>query len=73
VRTLVDIAHARFAPDNHGKVAAHISVLAEADPAHFGICVTNTSGESFAVGDADHAFSMQWSAPFSVDSVMLRF
>ncbi len=59
VRTLVDIAHARFAPDNHGKVAAHIPVLAEADPAHFGICVTNTSGESFAVGDADHAFSMQ--------------
>jgi glutaminase len=59
VRALVELAHARFAGEAGGRVADYIPALAEADPTHFGICVTGTHGESFMVGDADHAFSMQ--------------
>ena len=59
VRALVETAHERFAGEAGGKIADYIPALAEADPAHFGICVANTRGESFAVGDADHAFSIQ--------------
>src|SRR5262245_51123818 len=59
VRALVATAHARFAGETGGKVADYIPVLAEADPAYFGICVANTRGDAFAVGDADHAFSIQ--------------
>jgi glutaminase len=59
VRALVKTAHQRFAAETGGKIADYIPALAEAEPAHFGICVANTRGESFAVGDVDHAFSIQ--------------
>ena len=59
VRALVETAHERFARETGGKIPDYIPALAEADPAHFGICVANARGESFAVGDADHAFSIQ--------------
>jgi glutaminase len=59
VRALVERAHERFAGEAGGKIADYIPALAEADPAHFGICVANTRGDSFATGDADHAFSIQ--------------
>jgi glutaminase len=49
VRALVETAHERFAREAGGKLADYIPALAEADPAHFGICVANTRGESFAV------------------------
>ena len=49
VRALVETAHERFAREAGGKIADYIPALAEADPAHFGICVTSTRGESFAV------------------------
>jgi glutaminase len=59
VRALVETTHERFARETGGKVAEYIPALAEADPTHFGICVANTHGESVAVGDANHPFSIQ--------------
>src|SRR5262245_20085379 len=59
VHARVRAAHERFAPEAGGKVADYIPALAEADPAHFGICVASTHGEAFAVGDADRTFSIQ--------------
>ena len=59
IRALVEATHARFAGEAGGTVADYIPALADADPAHFGICVASTRGEAFAVGDADHAFSIQ--------------
>ena len=59
VRALVRAAHERFAPETGGTIANYIPALAEADPALFGICVASTHGEAVAVGDADHAFSIQ--------------
>ena len=56
---VVEMAHARFASEAGGKIADYIPALAQADPAHFGICIANTRGESLAVGDADHLFSIQ--------------
>jgi glutaminase len=59
VRALVESAHERFRGERGGKVADYIPVLAEADPAAFGICVANTRGDAFSVGDAAQAFSIQ--------------
>lgn len=59
VRALVVSAHARFREENDGEVADYIPALAESDPSLFGICVASTRGDCFAVGDADHAFSIQ--------------
>src|SRR5262249_31190559 len=59
VRALVEEAHARFAPEARGKVAGYIPVLADADPGKFGICIANTRGDDFAIGDAEDAFSIQ--------------
>jgi glutaminase len=59
VLALVEMAHASFAGEMGGKVADYIPALAAANPAHFGICVASTRGDSVAVGDADHAFSLQ--------------
>ena len=58
-RPLIETAHQRFRHESDGKVADYIPALAEADPSLFGICVVTTRGEAFAVGDADHAFSIQ--------------
>jgi glutaminase len=59
VRALIETAYARFREERSGAVADYIPVLAEADPAAFGICVANTRGDAFALGDADGAFSIQ--------------
>ena len=59
VRTLVETAYERFRQVSDGQVADYIPILAEADPSLFGICVANTRGDAFAVGDADHAISIQ--------------
>jgi len=59
IRALVEEAHARFRDDNGGRVADYIPVLAEADPSAFGLCVANTRGDAFALGDAEAAFSIQ--------------
>jgi len=59
VRSLVEAAYARFRDDASGKLADYIPALAEADPSSFGICVANTRGEAFMVGDAAQPFSIQ--------------
>lgn len=65
VRALLQEAWERFAPVTEGRVADYIPALAAADPALFGLCITGADGRSFAVGDADHAFSIQsMSKPF---------
>jgi len=59
VRDLVAEAHARFRLVDDGANADYIPALA-AVPRHlFGICVAGTRGETFEVGDSDHAFSIQ--------------
>src|SRR5688572_26601707 len=59
VYALVETAYERFRQVSDGQVADYIPALAEADPSLFGICVANTRGDAFAVGDADHAISIQ--------------
>ena len=59
VRALVEAAHARFREERGGRVADYIPALAKADPGAFGICVANTRGDAFSVGDAGQAFSIQ--------------
>ena len=59
VRALVASAYERFREESGGSVADYIPALAEVDPSLFGICITNTDGNFFAIGDADRAFSIQ--------------
>ena len=59
VRALVEIAHSTFASEVGGRVADYIPALATANAAHFGICVAGANGQRFAVGEADHPFSIQ--------------
>jgi glutaminase len=66
VRTLVETAHERFRGVSEGKLADYIPALAEADAAWFGICMADTHGDTFAVGDAEQTFSIQSvSKPFA--------
>ena len=66
VRALVETAHERFRGVNEGKLADYIPALAEADAAWFGICMADTHGDAFAVGDAEQTFSIQSvSKPFA--------
>ncbi|TVQ00274.1 MAG: glutaminase [Planctomycetaceae bacterium] len=65
VAELVTAAHARFAGDEAGENSNVYPALARVPPNLFGICVASTGGEVFAVGDADHEFSiMSVSKPF---------
>jgi glutaminase len=59
VRKLVETAYERFRSVSDGALADYIPALAEADAAWFGICVVDTQGDAFAVGDADRTFSIQ--------------
>lgn len=65
VRQLVQDAHQRFNSLTEGRVSQVYPALARV-PAHlFGICVVGTDGNVFAVGDADHEFTiMSVSKPF---------
>ncbi|MBC5785515.1 glutaminase A [Ramlibacter sp. USB13] len=66
IRALVETAYARFRSERAGAVADYIPALAEADPDAFGICLANTRGDTFALGDAEQAFSIQSvSKPFA--------
>jgi glutaminase len=58
-RALIETAYERFRFERAGALADYIPALAEANPAWFGICVASTQGETFAVGDAEQAFSIQ--------------
>lgn len=66
IRALVETAYAQFRQESGGQVADYIPALAEADPSAFGICLANTRGETYALGDAEQAFSIQSvSKPFA--------
>ena len=59
VEQLVQDAHARYRDRTEGVVADYIPVLAEADPALFGIAVADTSGDVHTAGDAEVGFTIQ--------------
>jgi len=65
IRALLELARQRYGDDTDGAVADYIPALAGVDPALFGICLTDTRGAGFAVGDAEHPFTLQsLSKPF---------
>jgi glutaminase len=65
VRTLVDEAYDRFKPVTEGKNSEVYPALARVPSELFGICVVGTTGNVYAVGDAEHEFSiMSVSKPF---------
>jgi len=65
VAKLVTTAHAQFATDDEGENSSVYPMLSLVPRDLFGICVAGTGGEIFAVGDADHEFSiMSVSKPF---------
>jgi glutaminase len=65
VRSLVAEAHERFKSVSEGKNSAVYPALARVPSELFGICVVGTSGNVYAVGDAEHEFSiMSVSKPF---------
>lgn len=65
VRQLVQDAHQRFSSLTEGRVSQVYPALARVPANLFGICVVGTDGNVFAVGDADHEFTiMSVSKPF---------
>ena len=65
VRALVDEAYQRFKSVPEGKNSDVYPALARVPSELFGICVVGTGGNVYAVGDAEHEFSiMSVSKPF---------
>lgn len=65
VRALVDEAYERFSHVTEGENSEVYPALARVPSELFGICVVGTSGNVYAVGDAEHEFSiMSVSKPF---------
>ena len=65
VRALVDEAHERYKSVAEGKNSEVYPALARVPSDLFGICVVGTSGNVYAVGDAEHEFTiMSVSKPF---------
>jgi len=58
VQALVDEAYERFEPVAEGTVSDVYPALARVPAELFGICVVGTSGRIYAVGDAEHEFTM---------------
>jgi glutaminase len=64
VQRLLDEAHERYRDDTEGETSTY-AALAGVRRDLFGICVADTHGAAYAVGDADHEFSiMSVSKPF---------
>lgn len=64
-------AHAAFRDLTDGAPADYIPELARVAPDLFGVVIVTAAGEVFAVGDVDHAFSIQSvSKPFTAALVM---
>jgi glutaminase len=59
VEELIAAAHRRYAGQQDGAVADYIPILAEADPAWFGVAVAETGGAVHVTGDAGVEFSVQ--------------
>ncbi|HVI17485.1 MAG TPA: glutaminase A, partial [Gaiellales bacterium] len=65
VRSLVAEAHERFRSHEEGAVSQVYPALAEVPGDLFGICVAGIGGNLYAVGDAEHEFTiMSVSKPF---------
>jgi len=65
VEELVADAYERFRGDGEGSVSDVYPALARKEPGLFGVCVVNTAGRVFAIGDAGVEFSiMSVSKPF---------
>lgn len=59
VQDLTVAAHERYRDLDEGTVADYIPALAGADPALFGLSVSEVDGTMHDVGDSGHAFSVQ--------------
>jgi glutaminase len=59
VRELVREAHDRFSSVSDGRNADYIPALASVPSELFAVCVVGTSGQVYAVGDAEVEFSIQ--------------
>ncbi|UOQ88796.1 glutaminase A [Agromyces endophyticus] len=59
VDEIVARAHARYAGLDEGDVADYIPILAEADPAWFGLALVGVDGGAHVAGDVGVAFSIQ--------------
>jgi glutaminase len=59
VRSLLEEAHERFRAIDDGTVAGYIPALADVPPDLFGACIVGAAGDTVAVGDAEHPFSLQ--------------
>jgi glutaminase len=65
ITKLVNVAHARFKSHNEGNNSQVYPALARVPSELFGICIAGVSGKIYAIGDADHEFSiMSVSKPF---------
>jgi glutaminase len=65
VAALVAEAHARYKSNTEGENSQAYPALAAVPSELFGVCVVGTSGNVYAVGDTDYAFSiMSVSKPF---------
>lgn len=65
VARLLERAHALYGGNADGRLSEVYPVLAQADPARFGLAVATVEGAVHAVGDADAAFTlMSVSKPF---------
>ena len=65
VKALVAEAYRRFRSDKAGKNSQVYPALAKVPAKLFGICVVGTSGNIYAAGDSEHAFTiMSVSKPF---------
>ena len=74
VTALLAEVHERYRSVDEGTVADYIPVLAEVDPALFGLSIASVRGRTFSVGDAEHRFSIQSiSKPFVFALVCAHF
>jgi glutaminase len=65
VRSLVAEAHARFKNNTDGRNSQVYPALARVPAQLFGVCVIGTTGNVYAIGDADYEFTiMSVSKPF---------
>ncbi len=65
VARLIGEAHTRFQSNTDGRNSQVYPALSRVPSHLFGICVVGTSGNAYAVGDADHEFTiMSVSKPF---------
>lgn len=55
----INEAYERYLISNDGVVADYIPALGRVSPHLFGLCVVGVSGNVYAIGDAEHEFSIQ--------------